>query len=126
VEEMKEEVTTDWPGTGSVLAQHPGLVAELAGIDARLEELAGQEATTREPGQGEQEAQPVEQDGGVEDEEGKDDGRAQRNVATVRPPIAALRYVRPQAPADPDRQRSEEGVDDEGVHEDGVAAEEGG
>jgi hypothetical protein len=61
VEEMKEEVTTDWPGTGSVLAQHPGLVAELAGIDARLEELAGQEATTREPGQGEQEAQPVEQ-----------------------------------------------------------------
>jgi len=129
---MKEDVAEDWPGAGSVLAQHPELLAELAVIDARLEALANEEVETREPAPGEQEAPPSEPDGGVESEEGgvrerateaivrmvdgqlaeqlegKDDGKAQRYVATVRPAMAALRYVTPRPAADLDLPQAEE------------------
>jgi hypothetical protein len=37
--EMKVGVGEDWLDVGSVLAEHPELVTELAGIDARLKEL---------------------------------------------------------------------------------------
>ncbi|KAE8985993.1 hypothetical protein PR003_g23737 [Phytophthora rubi] len=46
----------------------------------------------------------------TQEQEGKDNGRAQRYVATVRPAMAALRYMRPQSPQqDANQPRTEEG-----------------
>jgi hypothetical protein len=137
-EEMKEGVAEDGPGAGSVLAQYLELLAELAEIDARLEALANEEVETREFAPGEQEAPPSEPDGGVESEEGgvrerateaivrmvdgqlaeelegKDDGKAQRYLATVRPA------------ADLDLPQAEECTINGGWNVEGVPSEEGG